>query len=206
MKPKTMRHQYEWVLFDLSGVLTELALRDNDPIHVRDVTIIPAKLESIYYTPQFRAYMYGATSHAEVVAHFLNQQNIGITVDEFSQVFKQTLRIMPNIEAILKKLHQSYRLAVLTNEGIEWANWKMAATQVEYLFEKVIISAEINKAKPHEDFYLESLRQLNTEAKKCIFIDDGSVNVEAAEKLGMTGIVFTDSQNLEKQLAVLGVV
>jgi FMN phosphatase YigB (HAD superfamily) len=45
---------------------------------------------------------------------------------------------------------------------------------------------------------------LNLPAEECVFTDDKKINVEAAEKLGMHGIVFQSPEQLRKELIKLG--
>jgi FMN phosphatase YigB (HAD superfamily) len=46
---------------------------------------------------------------------------------------------------------------------------------------------------------------LNLPAEECVFTDDKKINVEAAEKLGMHGIVFQSPEQLKKELVKLGI-
>ncbi len=198
--------QYEWVLFDLSGVLTKLALMSDEPIMVRDVSVIPSKLEQIYFTDEFDKYMLGGLSHRELVTKFLRDKNIGVSEEEFKWVYQQTIFLMPGMDELVKRLKQKTKLAVLTNEGNEWAKWKMEATGLEDLFEAVIVSAEIGKAKPNKDFFEESMKILKTDPGKCIFVDDAEENIKAAEKMGMKGFLFKNTEKLVQELGQIGVV
>ena len=56
-------------------------------------------------------------------------------------------------------------------------------------FEPVLLSNETGLAKPDEKFYELILEKLGMEAEECVFVDDRAQNVEAAEKIGMKGVV-----------------
>ena len=60
-------------------------------------------------------------------------------------------------------------------------------------FDAVAISAEIGVMKPDAAAYRTVLAMLGMAASTCVFIDDVSANVEAAQAVGMHGIVYQDN-------------
>jgi epoxide hydrolase-like predicted phosphatase len=60
-------------------------------------------------------------------------------------------------------------------------------------FDAVAISAELGVMKPDATAYRSVLAMLGMAAHTCVFIDDVPANVEAAQAVGIHGIVFEDN-------------
>ncbi len=72
-------------------------------------------------------------------------------------------------------------------------------TFLEY-FDGIYISGEAGFIKPDPEFFVELLKRYDISAKESVFIDDLKENVEAAESLGIKGIVCRDPENLETEM------
>ena len=60
--------------------------------------------------------------------------------------------------------------------------------------------------KPEVEIYKLLLDRYHFVPQECVFIDDRPENIEAAEKLGITGIQFQNQQQAKRRLLELGVV
>lgn len=58
-------------------------------------------------------------------------------------------------------------------------------------FDGVMVSSDVHLIKPDTRIYELLCRTYDLKPQECIFIDDRPENVEAAERVGMKGIVFT---------------
>lgn len=77
-----------------------------------------------------------------------------------------------------------------------------ATIPVEELFDHVLESWRIGTRKPEARAYEIAAETLGVSPSECVFADDLSFNVEAAEALGMTGIHVTDAKEGAATLAV----
>ncbi len=68
--------------------------------------------------------------------------------------------------------------------------------EVEKQFDVLINSAEEDVRKPDPKIYHITTERLNVKPEECIFVDDDQGNIDGAEKLGMHGIFFQDTQSL----------
>jgi putative hydrolase of the HAD superfamily len=59
-------------------------------------------------------------------------------------------------------------------------------------------------AKPDAAIFHHVLKQLGTKPEENLFIDDKTINIEAAEELGMRGLVFTTPAQLRADLIAQG--
>ena len=114
---------------------------------------------------------------------------------------------LPETVDILKKLHQSpdYSIYALTNWSGE--TFPVALQKFHFLswFEGIVVSGDEKLVKPDPAIYKLLLDRYNLDAKTCVFIDDRADNVQAAVDLGFKGILFSNDQQLHKQLLDLNI-
>jgi putative hydrolase of the HAD superfamily len=71
-------------------------------------------------------------------------------------------------------------------------------------FDVLVWSYELGMAKPEPAIYRYVLERLGTEPGETLFLDDRSANVEVAQSLGMTALVFATVEELRRDLLALG--
>ena len=102
---------------------------------------------------------------------------------------------------LLKTLSDTYSTWLLSN-----TNPKHIQDEIEkrYLFPQLIDGAvysfNVGYRKPEESIYRIAADNANTLPENCIFIDDRYENVQAAIRLGFTGIHFKSYEQLETDL------
>ena len=67
-------------------------------------------------------------------------------------------------------------------------------------FDVLVWSYQLHVTKPGPAIYRYVLEKLGTQPAETLFIDDRPVNVEAANALGMKGVVFTTLEMLREEL------
>jgi len=108
---------------------------------------------------------------------------------------------VPGMKALLQQLKaQGYRLYGLTN----WCS-RVHVTLKQYdifnLIDGRIISSEEHLIKPDPAIYLRLCERFGLNPEDCLFTDDKAVNVEAAQRLGMKGIVFQNAEQFKEKLS-----
>lgn len=102
-------------------------------------------------------------------------------------------------DLMLKLKADGYRLLGLSN----WSSRVydvMAKFDIFDLIEDSLISKDVHQLKPDKEIYLSFLQKFNVKADECVFIDDKPKNIEGCKAVGMAGIVFTNTQQLTKEL------
>jgi putative hydrolase of the HAD superfamily len=94
------------------------------------------------------------------------------------------------------------RLALLSNAGPDYGSYFRHGPLGDY-FEACYVSGELNLLKPHPEIYRHVLDDLGITAAEAVFVDNRESNVRGAEKLGITGHVFTEPGSLRAFLAAL---
>ena len=99
---------------------------------------------------------------------------------------------------------RGYLTAILSNMGDN----VLANIEREFdwlsRFDVLVWSFQLRMAKPDPAIYRYTLKELGAEAEETLFIDDRAVNVEAANAMGMKGLVFTTADQLRADLIAQG--
>ena len=116
----------------------------------------------------------------------------GIPSDELELTYYSQPEIKWNaelIEFIQNELKSKYKISLLSNVGSEPGQ----LVNINKLpFDDILLSFEVGMAKPDLTIYDLAAKRLGLKPEECIFVDDLAENVEAAESIGMKGIVFKD--------------
>lgn len=106
-----------------------------------------------------------------------------------------------NYVEVLKDKYQIHMLTnnINLNDKSEWYN---SATQY---FHNIFQSFEIGHKKPNKEAFLHVLKKIDAIPQECVFIDDLQVNVDAANTLGMKGILYTNFEQLKKDFITLDI-
>ena len=68
------------------------------------------------------------------------------------------------------------------------------------LLDDIILSGEVGAIKPEPEFFEIALRKIGLPAQQCLFIDDAPANIEQAQKMGFSTVLFTSPEQLEREL------
>jgi len=110
-----------------------------------------------------------------------------------------------DIIEIVKKLHKKYKLAIITNHLRDFFNHLIETYDFERYFDVIVTSFDERIKKPEPRIFEITLERLNLKPDECVFIDDKKGNIDAAQKIGIKGILFKDTDQLEKDLRGLGI-
>jgi putative hydrolase of the HAD superfamily len=101
----------------------------------------------------------------------------------------------PNEELIayVRGLQGMCRLGILSNSFVGARERETALYHFDDLVEQIIYSHEIGVDKPDLRAFEAACATLDVHPENCLFIDDVSVNVEAAQAAGMKAHLFEDN-------------
>ena len=71
-------------------------------------------------------------------------------------------------------------------------------------FDGLVFSGAIGLVKPNKEIFDYLLDRYNLKAEECIFIDDNAKNIEAANKVGIEGILFDGDAEQLRQILLSG--
>lgn len=184
------------LVFDNFGVLMDVVYGS-----LRHVLPVEARARLLSILDEADNGRISADDELKQIVELLNEYNL----DGAEQVAKAIQFSEKNDELlnfILEKRDQ-YKTAMLSNvSAVIWNYY--TPEQMEKYFDRVVLSYQEAIAKPDPRIYQLVCERLGVEPSECVFADDNEVNVDAANKIGMHGIVFTSNgdyfANLEEIL------
>jgi putative hydrolase of the HAD superfamily len=114
---------------------------------------------------------------------------------------------LPDSLAIIERLAQADNvlLATLNNESRELNLHRIEKFGLRRYFSVFFSSCYLGVSKPHPQIYQLALDLSQRQPEECVFIDDRSLNLECARRLGLHTIQFLNAGQLEGDLRTLGI-
>lgn len=191
------------VLFDLGGVVLSW-----EPARAYEQVLSPELVPDFMATIGFEEWNRGHDSgrrydesEAELLARHPEHAE---TVLAYRRHFDRTLGTVSGTGAVMAELQQAgVGLNALTNWSAE--TFPVARERFGLLrrFRDILVSGEELLAKPDPAIFTLALERFGLTAERTVFVDDVPANVEAARSLGLTGLVFTDADQLRTELVGL---
>lgn len=96
-------------------------------------------------------------------------------------------------------------LFAITNFPSEfWAMFRPTQAALFDRFRGIVVSGDERLVKPDPAIFRLALDRFGLEAGEAVFVDDNPANVEAAAKLGIHSVLFTDAAAFRAELVRLG--
>ena len=104
-------------------------------------------------------------------------------------------------------LKKYYKIWLLSNTNPKHIKDELDNKYVfPHLVDGAIYSFDVGLRKPDELIYQKSCEKANVLPHECVFIDDLKENIKGAKKVGLHGLHFTEMQNLQNDLKLLGLI
>ncbi len=129
----------------------------------------------------------------------------GESPEEIRCEFNRLAVINRDTVALIERLRENYRVALLSNAQGEWLEGIFEREGLFSLFEKRVISSRERVSKPSRKIFELLLNRVGISPEEAVFLDDNPKNVEAARAVGMHGIVFESVSQAERELSSLGI-
>lgn len=118
-----------------------------------------------------------------------------------SEIFENRWILNEKLLNFIREERQSgSKIAVLSNVAQYSFDQFFSKEEQKGLFDEVILSGNEGVSKPNLRIFEIACGRLGENPENCVFVDDSSENVLAAEKLGMRGIVYVDFEGFEKEM------
>ena len=92
--------------------------------------------------------------------------------------------------ALVRELRRSCTTALLSNFPAHVHDFMKSSWHMDGAFDHIIVSADVKLIKPDPRIYQLTLERVGCRAQEAVFIDDRKINVDAAQALGIKGILF----------------
>jgi putative hydrolase of the HAD superfamily len=123
-------------------------------------------------------------------------------IRDFRRRYHRDESINGGVINLIRQLCGRYKLAVLSNSPPGLAEW-LSDWEILDLFDVVFCSGDEGIIKPNPLAYHTTLKRLGVLPHEAVFVDDTIGHVQAAQKLGVHGILFTTAEKLAPELTHL---
>ncbi len=198
--------QIRVVLFDLGGVLVELA---GVPTMLgwMDNRVSPEELWTMWLeSPAIRAFETGRTDAGSFADDLIAEMALPVAREKLIEEFTFWPRgLFPGALDLVKQIPAHYTRATLSNSNaLHWPRL-MKELKLADAFDQHFASHLIGKIKPDEEAFRHVTHSLQCAAEEILFLDDNKLNVEAAAGVGMTAVQVQGVVAAERVLRKAGV-
>src|SRR4030042_1792010 len=129
----------------------------------------------------------------------VNGEVVAGATNAFCEGFMEYVRIDDHAKNTLEKLHQKYKLGIVSNFAIpECVDKLLKKHRLNELFDVVVVSGAVNKRKPSPEIFEKALEKLGVSAENAVFVGDTvDADIEGAKSAGMKAIYIESRSHKE---------
>lgn len=183
------------VVFDIGGVLEITPDRGVNGKWEQIFNLQPGELDKKLVSV-WRGGSWGTMTEAQTRENI--RDIMGMTEAQLTEFMDDIWREYlgtPNVELIayFRSLHGKYKTGIISNSFVGAREREQALYQFEDMTDTIVYSHEVGMSKPTPRIYEMAWERLGVKPDEMIFIDDREEAIEAANALGIHGIVFKDN-------------
>lgn len=195
----------EAIIFDWGGVLIDQPTKALMKYCAKYLKVSEGKFERAYDIFKFD-FIKGTISEElfweKICSELKVQQPAASSL--WGDAFKYAYHEKREVFSMASSLHnKSYKIGLLSNTEVP--SVKFFYEQKYDMFDALVFSCKEGTRKPEKRIYEIALKKLQVEPKEAVFIDDDKRYTRGAEELGINTILFKNTKQLKKDLALLGV-
>lgn len=198
-------NRVEVILFDLGGVLIELAGVEQMIEWSPGIATHEELWRRWLHSSAVRRFETGAIGREEFATAVIGEFGCPVGTDEFLAAFTWWPRsVYPGAFDLLGSMRERYRIASVSNTNeIHWDRFSNA-WKLDAAFHHNFPSYLVGKLKPDAEYFEHVLEALDAPAERVLFIDDNAINVDAAARLGMVTRKVAGVDGARQAFAELG--
>jgi glucose-1-phosphatase len=199
--------KFRAIIFDIGRVLIRVDVSRATSGLAEGLSLSPQEIWSLLEKdPRWMDWQEGRMSPRDWHLYLAKRLGGKLGFEQFVEVWNRALDPVPMQDApFLQKLSKSHRMAVLSNtDPLHVAHLEKSYDFFKF-FPVRIYSCRVGASKPSPLIYREALQACKVRAQEAIYIDDVAAYAEAAERLGMKGLVYKSSEQLQGDLQGLGI-
>jgi putative hydrolase of the HAD superfamily len=201
--------KFRAIIFDIGRVLVQVDVSRPMSGLAQGIALSPADIWSaITNDPRWPDWQEGRISPRDWHLHLTKRLGGSLTFEQFTAVWNRAIDPVPILESdLFERLSKRYRLALLSNtDPIHVAHLESTYGFFRHFPKPArIYSCVVGASKPNPLIYREALRASKARAEEAVYIDDIPSYVEAAQRLGMTGVTFQSPGQLDREMEALGI-
>lgn len=197
------------ILFDMGGVL----LRFDPELFVSRLGLDAADsaliVREVFQSAEWVALDRGSVSEDDAFASMctrIPERLCAAARDVFDHWDKPRLEMEGTPEIVKELSENGYGLYLLSNAGVGHREYWPALPVSRYFGDRLMVSYQWQLLKPEAAFYEKAFELFSLDRRECLFIDDNPINMEAAWRIGLDGVVYHgDPELLRLRLREKGV-
>ena len=195
------------IIFDIGRVLIRVNVALATGGLAEGLALSPQEIwTALEKDPLWKDWQEGRISPRAWHLHLSKRLGCKLNFGQFVEVWNRALDPKPiHEDGLLAKLAKRYRMAVLSNTDPLHVAHMEATYGFLRLFPVRIYSCRVGASKPDPIVYKQALQACKARAQEAVYVDDVPSYAQAAERLGMRGIVFHTPEQLLDSLGRSGV-
>ena len=195
------------IFWDVGGVLLTNAWDHTQRMQALDHFQIDQKEFHDRHEMVVSSFERGKISLDEYLSRTVFFRKRSVTREEFREYILSLSEPLPGMIEFAQSLSNTgkYLMGTINNESRELNYFRMEKFGLRNIFRLFFSSCFVGLRKPEEGIYRLVLETTQITAAECCFIDDRSINVEAAAQMGMRAVEMHTLDQLREELRNLGV-
>lgn len=191
------------LIFDFGGVFLDIGKDKKVHYNIDKIFNISEEKALEIWKEHKEKLIVGKETPEEFLARVGAILNHQISANEAHELWKEVNKMekdsidWPLVDYV-ESLKKNYKIHMLSNAidldagNSEWADL------INGHFDNIYMSFDIGHKKPNKEAFLHVLEKINAKPEECVFVDDLQVNINAANKLGMKGVLYTNLNQLKE--------
>ena len=154
----------------------------------------------------FDTYEVGKITQDEYLDRVVFYKKRSFSRNKFRQFMYDQSKPFPDMLALLSRLKKKYgfKIAVVSNEGRELAEYRIKQFKLNALADFFIVSSFVHFRKPDADIFRIALDTAQVSPQQVIYIEDRAMFVQVAKGLGLHGLRHIDYKTTCEKLGKYG--
>lgn len=196
------------LIFDMGNVLLEFIPRKIVSHFTQDPLIIDTLTQAIFFQQEWLSLDLGILSDQQAIHSICARLDpvLNPLVKQIVETWPITNHYDEAMIGLVSALkNKGHKLYLASNASIRFHEYKKDIRALD-VFDGILISADIHKAKPDPAYYETLLSQFELDRSACFMIDDMKANIDAAARCGLDGTIYTGNiKELEQTLKEKGI-
>jgi HAD superfamily hydrolase (TIGR01509 family) len=207
VKHKTSSADIRVVLFDVGGVLVELGGVETMREWLGETVTIDELWRMWLQSASVRQFETGKIDALQFALDVTSEFGLAIEPERFLESFAGwPTGLYPGALEMLALIPRSYQRAVLSNSNV--LHWPRVSGEMglSSAFDRHFVSHLTGLIKPDSDAFDHVAKSLGCMPGEVLFLDDNSLNTEAAKSFGMHAIRVQGAAEARRALTELGII
>ncbi|MEO7984821.1 MAG: HAD family phosphatase [Bacteroidota bacterium] len=154
----------------------------------------------------FDTYEVGKITLDEYLDRVVFYKRRSFSRNRFRQFMYDQSKPFPEMIKLVQQLKKKYgvKVAVLSNEGRELAEYRIKQFRLNDFVDFFIVSSFVHFRKPDADIFKIALDTAQVKPRQVVYLEDRAMFVQVANQLGIRGVRHTDFTTTVRHLKKMG--